>query len=333
MAVPTLVTALLDALDEPALLVAGERTIAANAAATAFLGGDLIGQNVRFAIRHPQALDIILSGREGAVEVTGIAGVERSWSVVTRRLSPELLLVRLTDRSGARATERSQIDFVANASHELRTPLAAILGYSETLAEPGSLEEPIRRRFGEQIHVQARRMMQIVGDLMSLSRVEAERFALPPRTLALAQLVSEAVEAAGSLAEGRGCQIGFEPPSDLRPIRGDAAQLRQVVDNLLHNAIRYGCLAPGERVEVALDSVGSWQRLRVRDFGEGIAAQHLPRLTERFYRVDAARSRDSGGTGLGLAIVKQVVERHRGLLEIRSEPGRGTIVEVRLPQG
>jgi two-component system phosphate regulon sensor histidine kinase PhoR len=292
----------------------------------------MVGQNVRFAIRQPQVLEAIIQRRTGRLGVLGIGGIERSWDVAISRLDDTLLLVRLTDRSARRAAERAQVDFVANASHELRTPLAAVLGYSETLAEPGELNEAFRRRFGEQIHDQAQRMMRIIRDLMSLSRIEADRFLAPREQVKLVELVQDAVHAATPLAESRQCRVLVDVVGTLRPIRGDTAQLRQVVDNLLHNAIRYGCRGEDSAIAIRIEAHAGWQRLLVRDSGDGIAPEHLPRLTERFYRVDASRSRDGGGTGLGLAIVKQVIERHRGLLEIRSEPDQGTEVEVRLPE-
>lgn len=332
MPLPALVTAMLEALDEPALLVSGERTIAANSPALDLLGGEIVGQNVRFAIRQPPALEAILAAREGQVEVPGIAGVDRTWAVTTRRLAPGTLLVRLTDRSAERAAERAQVDFVANASHELRTPLAAVLGYAETLADEGEVDEALRRRFGEHIHRQAHRMLRIITDLMSLSRIEADRFAPPTARVSLAEVARESAEAAQPLAEERGCRIALDVGEDLAAIPGDTAQLRQLVDNLLHNAIRYGCRKEGDQVRLVVDELRDWQRLRVLDKGEGIASHHLPRLTQRFYRVDAARSRDGGGTGLGLAIVQQIVERHGGKLSIRSQPGLGTEVEVRLPR-
>ncbi|GLR48170.1 hypothetical protein GCM10007925_18830 [Sphingomonas astaxanthinifaciens DSM 22298] len=300
--------------------------------AAALLGQQLVGQDVRFAIRHPQALDAILSGRAGQLEVRGIGGVERSWEVALTPLPDALLLVRLVDRSARRAAEKAQIDFVANASHELRTPLAAVIGFSETLADEGEVPEAIRRRFGKQIHEQANRMMVIIRDLMSLSRIEADRFRGPRDRVSLASVVRESAQAVQALAVQRGCEIALDLEAGLPSVRGDTAQLRQLVDNLLGNALRYGCRAPGERIEVTLQAAGSWQKLIVRDHGDGIPAEHIPRLTERFYRVDAARSRDGGGTGLGLAIVAQVVERHRGLLEIRSVLGQGSEFEVRLPQ-
>lgn len=326
MSLPPIATALLDALAEPALLVSGQRTLAANPAARSLLGEQLVGHDIRFAIRQPQALEAILAGREGRVEVQGIGGVERSWAVTINRLDPQILLVRLSDRSASRAVEKSQVDFVANASHELRTPLAAVIGYAETLAEPGALDEAFRRRFGQQIHDQATRMLQIVKDLMSLSRIEADRFLEPRGAVSLPALVRESVSALVT-----SCPIQLEIDETLPALRGDAPQLRQVIDNLLNNGLRYGCTAPGAGLTVRLEAAGHWQTLSVRDAGEGVAATHLSRLTERFYRVEAARSRDSGGTGLGLAIVKQVVERHGGILAISSTPGAGTEVTVRLP--
>ena len=331
MAVAPLALALLDALEEPALLVGGERTLAANPAARTLLGRQLVGQNVRFALRQPQVLDAILAGRPGRLEVLGIGGVDRTAEVTISRLEDNILLVRVADRSARQAAERAQVDFVANASHELRTPLAAVLGYSETLAEPGELEPAIRQRFGEQIHAQASRMLRIVQDLMGLSRIEADRFRLPNERVQLADLCRDAAQSAQALAERCRCGIATDLKDGLPAVRGDAGQLRQVIDNLLNNALRYGCRQPGDRITFELRADGGWQAISVRDRGEGIAEEHLSRVTERFYRVDAARSRDSGGTGLGLAIVKQVVERHRGTLTIRSEPGRGTEVEVRLP--
>jgi two-component system phosphate regulon sensor histidine kinase PhoR len=332
MPVPPLVVAVLDALEEPALLVAGERTVAANQAARSLLGPRLIEQNIRFAIRQPQALDAILNGRIGGIEVLGIGGVERSVEVAITRLQQGLLLVRLIDRSARRAAEKAQVDFVANASHELRTPLAAVLGFSETLAEEGALSEPIRRRFGQQIHDQAKRMMSTIRDLMSLSRIEADRFREPRERVDLAAVVREAAQAASALADQQGCKVELALDERVAPVRGDPAQLRQLLDNLIGNALRYGCRKPDERVRIAVEPDGEWQRLIVQDWGEGVAPEHLPRLTERFYRVDAARSRDSGGTGLGLAIVAQIVQRHGGLLAIRSRRGEGTEVEVRLPR-
>jgi two-component system phosphate regulon sensor histidine kinase PhoR len=267
MSIPPLVLALLDALEEPALLISGERTQGANRAARALLGPQLVGQDVRFAIRQPQALDAILKGRVGRFEVRGIGGIDRSFEVVLTNLHPDMLLVRLTDRSARHAAEKAQVDFVANASHELRTPLAAVLGFSETLADEAPLPEPIRRRFGEQIHTQANRMMVIIRDLMSLSRIEADRFS-PPRTrVGLAQLVRDAAQGATLLAEERSCSIEVSVDGEA-VVLGDAVQLRQLLDNLIGNAIRYGCQGENDRIRISLSRQGEWHRLEVRDDGE-----------------------------------------------------------------
>ncbi len=235
------------------------------------------------------------------------------------------------DRSAAIAAERMRVDFVANASHELRTPLATISGFAETLAEEGPLDEAARTRFGATIHNEAARMLRIIEDLMGLSRIEADRFVAPRDRIDLAAIAHIAAQQTAALAERRGCNVAIEVGEQKIMVLGDHAQLLQVADNLISNAVRYGCgpKTPQVRVEVVRD--GRRGLLRVTDRGDGIAADHLPRVTERFYRVDPARSRESGGTGLGLAIVKHIVERHRGTLDIRSRPGAGTIVEVHLP--
>jgi two-component system phosphate regulon sensor histidine kinase PhoR len=240
------------------------------------------------------------------------------------------VLVRLADWSALRSAERMRTDFVANASHELRTPLATIIGYAETLAEDGPVDETMRERFGATIEAEARRMLRIVEDLMSLSRIEADRFRPPDAQVDLGEVARITIENATPLLERRRCRIEAiidETP----PVAGDFGQLLQLADNLVGNAIRYGCTDKNNVVEVRVGTDGSRVIMVVSDQGDGIPPEHLPRLTERFYRVDSARSRESGGTGLGLAIVKHIVERHRGTLGIRSETGSGTEVTVSLP--
>jgi two-component system phosphate regulon sensor histidine kinase PhoR len=174
-------------------------------------------------------------------------------------------------------------------------------------------------------------MLRIIEDLMSLSRIEADRFIAPSESVSLAEVIEAAVANIGRTRGAAQCQLIAEVAPELPLIRGDRSQLLQVVDNLLSNAVRYGCTGPGSKVRVAAARNGDWVTLKVIDHGPGIPREHLPRVTERFYRVDPARSRESGGTGLGLAIVKHIVERHRGTLEIRSVVGEGTNVTVRLP--
>jgi len=328
---PELARSLIDVLDEPALIVSGSRTIAANKTARALLGQQIAGSDVRFAIRHPEGLRAVLSGNPADLELVGIGSPDRPWTLSVRPIEDGQIFVRLIDQSASRAAERMRVDFVANASHELRTPLATIAGYAETLGDDGDVDSETRQRFGGVILGEAKRMLRIVEDLMSLSRIEAERFIPPRDKLDLGAVARIAIENAAALAAAHGCSVELAIEDDLPPIEGDFAQLVQTADNLIANAIRYGCTADRMRVLVEVRRQGDRAMLTVSDEGEGMAAEHLPRLTERFYRVDAARSADSGGTGLGLAIVKHIVERHRGTLDIRSAPGRGTTVEVRLP--
>jgi two-component system phosphate regulon sensor histidine kinase PhoR len=323
--------ALVDALDEPALVV--ERSIVrlANAQARKLLGPRIEGRDVRLSIRHPQALELILAHGSGEVDATGIVEPGRSWRLVIRRLWPNAALVRMIDRSAAVSAEKMRVDFVANASHELRTPLSTVLGYAETLAEESGLPDNLRANFGRTIRDEARRMLRIIEDLMSLSRIEADRFVAPGERVDVEDIVRAAVANAGHLRGAANCEFKTDIGSDLPAVRGDRAQLLQVLDNLIGNALRYGCDRPGSIVEIAAEHSGAWVVLEVTDHGPGIPREHLPRVTERFYRVDAARSRESGGTGLGLAIVKHIIERHRGSLDIKSTVGVGTSITVRLP--
>jgi two-component system phosphate regulon sensor histidine kinase PhoR len=325
------IQSLVDSLEEPALLV--ERGIVglANVPARKLLGSGIEGRDVRLAIRHPQALEHILSSRSDDIDVTGIGELGRSWRLNVRRLDGDSVLVRMTDRSAAVSAEKMRVDFVANASHELRTPLSTILGYAETLAEERDLPDDMRARFGATIRDEARRMVRIIEDLMSLSRIEAERFLAPDESVSLDDIVDAAIANARMAPKSEHCQFVVRLPDDLPAVRGDRAQLVQIVDNLLSNAVRYGCSASSATIEISGQTLPGAVALTVTDHGPGIAREHLPRLTERFYRVDTARSRESGGTGLGLAIVKHIVERHRGTLEIRSIVGEGTSVTVRLP--
>ena len=322
--------AIVDALDEPALVVSGGIVRVANAPARELLGPSVEGRDVRLAIRQPQALERIFANESAEVDVTGIAELGRSWRLVIRPLRPGLALLRLFDRSEAVSAEKMRVDFVANASHELRTPLSTVIGYAETLAEDGDLPVELRANFGRSIRDEGRRMLRIIEDLMSLSRIEADRFVVPDGIVDVREIVDAALANAGHLRPGQ-CEIDAAVADDLPAIKGDRPQLIQVLDNLISNAIRYGCEGPQSKVALEASRSGSWILITISDQGPGISREHLPRVTERFYRVDAARSRESGGTGLGLAIVKHIIERHRGTLEIKSILGTGTSVTVRLP--
>ena len=322
--------AILDAIDEPALIVGSGKVKGANQAAQSLLGEAIQGRDLRFAIRHPLALDTILAGRQADLELIGIGSAERPWHLSVRPLAGGTLVL-LSDRSIVRAAERMRTDFVANASHELRTPLATIIGYAETLGEEGPVSDEMRSRFGATIEAEARRMLRIVEDLMSLSRIEADRYRIPSEDVDMAEVARIAIEHSAMQAERRGCRIESQIEEPIPILKGDFGQLLQLADNLVGNAIRYGCNDRCTAITVKVAGEGNRVLFSVKDGGDGIAPEHLPRLTERFYRVDSARSRESGGTGLGLAIVKHIVERHRGEMRIDSSPGQGTEVSVSLP--
>ena len=324
------IAAFLDALDEPAMLIERGTVTSANAAARTLFGAGIEGSDIRLSIRHPRALEFILPGRDGDLELTGIGSVDRPWQLRLRRIGASLLFLQLIDRSAAHAAEKMRVDFVANASHELRTPLSVILGYSESL-EDGDIEPDETGRVGRIIRSEAKRMLRIIEDLMSLSRIEADRFVAATDQVSAAQVIRTAAGNHEAMAANCGCVIHVEVADELPPLVGDYPQLLQLFDNLISNAVRYGCIKQSCEIRISAELEEQQILIVVSDNGPGIAREHLPRLTERFYRADPARSRDSGGTGLGLAIVKHIVERHRGQLTIDSVVGEGTTVTVRLP--
>ncbi len=322
------------AVVEPILIVAEGRVANANRAAKALLGGHIVGEDVRLAIRHPAAAERLTNARSDIgepINLVGLGALDQRWEMRVTTMSDQRRVVHLIDQTGSYAAERMRVDFVANASHELRTPLASILGFVETLSdEKAGGDSSVRARFLKVMFDEARRMQRLVEDLISLSRIEAEKYRLPSREIDLALLMDEVHgELIDSQGE-RGDDLISDIAHDLPLIAGDRAQLSQVLHNLIGNAMKYG--RPGTPIVTRLwrDQTGM-VRISVTDEGEGIAPEHLPRLTERFYRVDAGRSRALGGTGLGLAIVKHIIERHRGRLDITSIVGKGTTASILLP--
>jgi two-component system phosphate regulon sensor histidine kinase PhoR len=313
----------------PQLVLDEGIVVIANAQARAVLGQHVVGEDVRVALRHPAAVDLLGRPEGGSVDVRGLTGPRGSWRIRYQPFDGRLALVELTDRTAEADVSRAHTDFVANASHELRTPLASIIGYVETLVDEGQKADPVAAaRFHQTILREARRLQSLVQDLMSLSKVEAEEHNLPRERLDLGPLVERAAH--DSADEASTDLIRFSGTDEPLVVRGDAGQLEQVIRNLVDNALKYG--DPDRPVEVSL-SLGKrgMAIIEVRDHGEGVAAEHLPHLTRRFYRTDPGRSRAAGGTGLGLAIVKHIVVRHRGRLDIASKLGEGTTVTVRLP--
>jgi two-component system, OmpR family, phosphate regulon sensor histidine kinase PhoR len=331
---PRLSEEIISPLPEPTLLLGGSRIVAANPEARRLFGETMTGQDVRLAIRHPDALEALarhVPGEVDQVEITGLAEPDRRWLMTVATLPRGVRLVRFADRSEAHAAEKMRVDFVANASHELRTPLATILGFVETLRDDAAGgDAELRARFLGIMDGEAKRMQTLIDDLMSLSRIEAERFRPPTDPVDLLPLVEEVRSGCEALLAERGNALEIDNRSHGTIVAGDHGQLLQLLRNLIVNAAKYG--REGEPITVSFEDAGEMVRMTVTDRGEGIDSAHLPRLTERFYRVNASRSRAQGGTGLGLAIVKHIVWRHRGRLDIRSTPGTGTTVHVLLPR-
>lgn len=325
----------IEAIVQPVLIVAEGRVTHANAVALALLGKHIVGEDVRVAIRHPGAAERLASPiagvPQGPINLVGLGTLDQHWEMHVGRASGGQRIVQLIDQTGSYAAERMRVDFVANASHELRTPLASILGYIETLGDEKAGEDAqVRGRFLKIMFDEARRMERLVEDLISLSRIEAEKYRLPDRAVDLAELTGEVHSELLDAQGARSADITLDLDLGVPPVAGDRAQLSQVLHNLIGNAMKYGRPGTPVTVKVWRDRVGM-ARISVSDEGDGIAPEHLPRLTERFYRVDPGRSRAGGGTGLGLAIVKHIVERHRGRLDITSTVGKGTAVTVMLP--
>ncbi|SMQ74363.1 two-component system, OmpR family, phosphate regulon sensor histidine kinase PhoR [Altererythrobacter xiamenensis] len=312
----------------PLLVTDKDKVALANRAARNLLGSHVVNQDLRVAFRQPKAIKLLLKRKDGATVVKGLVRRRDIWRINRQGIGDGLAVVELINLTAESDISRAHTDFVANASHELRTPLASIIGYVETLRDEGEdLDPKTAAKFHETILKEARRLQSLVSDLMSLSRVEAEKHEEPSEPLDLAPLVERAArDAAGS---ERADNLRFELEAG-HQVRGDAKQLEQLVRNLVDNALKYG--ASDAPVEVKLvKGAENRMHLIVTDHGEGIAAEHIPHLTRRFYRTDPGRSRASGGTGLGLAIVKHIVERHRGRLDIESEVGKGTSITVRIP--
>jgi two-component system phosphate regulon sensor histidine kinase PhoR len=326
--------ALIEGLREPTLIVSDEgRVTLSNAAARKLLGVGVDGAILSQIIAHPAATEWLERREHGhgeEVELSAIGGSRRHWLMRMVPLEGSSLLIRLIDRSEAHAAEQMRVDFVANASHELRTPLATLIGYTETLRDQGEeLDPETRERFLSVVDDEAHRMQSVVEDLISLSRIEAERFSTPTEAVDLEALIAQVVESSHRAARERNSELAVSVAAGLPPIAADSGQILQLVDNLVTNALRYG--SPGTPVSISADTEGAMVHLTVADRGEGIAPEHIKRVTERFYRVDTSRSRALGGTGLGLSIVKHIVERHRGRLTIESKLGEGTKMHVLLP--
>jgi len=300
------------------------------------------GAEVPAVLRHPDlraAIDrAFASGVTQTAEVTLPVPVPREAHAAVVPMVPPTAdggraVVVLSDRTRERAIERMRADFVANVSHELRTPLASLIGFIDTLRGPAADDPEAQQRFLGIMAEQAARMNRLIDDLLSLSRIELIEHQPPSDAVELRELVMRIVAGFEPRLRERSVALDVRVPEELPPVTGDADQLTQVLQNLLDNAVKYGRDGGVVRLEAAAVPRGrAGVLVTVADQGIGIPRDHLPRLTERFYRVNTGRSRATGGTGLGLAIVKHIVNRHRGQLSIESEEGIGTTVTVWLPQ-
>jgi two-component system phosphate regulon sensor histidine kinase PhoR len=335
-------TLILERLPDPVIVLARDRTVRrTNAAARSAFGDDLPAvlrnPGVRGAIERALSTNTLQSAEVGLR-----APVARDLYATVVPMDPPLAdggeaLVVLSDRSRERVVERMRADFVANVSHELRTPLASLIGFVETLQGPAADDPPAQRRFLAIMAEQGARMNRLIDDLLSLSRIELTEHQPPSEVLDLTGLVQRMVAGFEPRLAERRVHLALRIEDGLPVVAGDADQMAQVLQNLLDNGLKYGRDGGVLTLEVALAQPGNrWPSRRgillsVADQGVGIAREHLPRLTERFYRADKGRSRAVGGTGLGLAIVKHIVNRHRGQLLIESQEGKGTTVSIWLP--
>jgi two-component system phosphate regulon sensor histidine kinase PhoR len=331
-------------LPDPLMLLdSNGRVLFANASMHTVIGVAPEGKHVSLMVRTPSVLEAIEhaseTGESRTFEFVSPVPVTRNYEAHTARLSarqPVTMLV-LHDLTAIKRTEQMRADFVANASHELRTPLAAVAGFIDTLKGHARDDPKARDRFLDIMSVEAGRMRRLIEDLLSLTRIELNEHVRPSGAVSLESILREAIAALGPLAQIDDISLELSAAPGLPPVAGERDELIQLFQNLIHNAIKYG--REHGHVWVTIQPVGptsgrgaeSMLAAIVRDDGEGIAPDAIPRLTERFYRVDVKRSREKGGTGLGLAIVKHIVNRHQGRLTIESRQGEGSTFTVLLP--
>lgn len=332
---------ILECVDEPVLVLDGTgRVMFANKASQTLVGADAEKKRISAVLRTPEVLEaverVLADGQPETIAFSVLVPVQHHYEAYIARTGGSLVLVRIRDLTDIRRAEELRADFVANASHELRTPLAAVTGFIDTLRGHAKDDAPARERFLEIMSVEAGRMRRLIEDLLSLTRIELNEHNPPAGEVDVGAVVRDAATVLAPLAEGDRIAIVIDQCDPLKVV-GDRDELTQVFQNLIHNAIKYGRVG-GEvrirfgRAEAPSRREGAGQVLvSVQDEGEGIPREAIPRLTERFYRVDVKRSRERGGTGLGLAIVKHILNRHHGRLQIESVPGEGSTFTVSLP--
>jgi two-component system, OmpR family, phosphate regulon sensor histidine kinase PhoR len=335
-ALPSMTRILMDQLPIPVMLLDDEeRVLFVNRSMRDVLGPGLDRKRASSVLRNPDVLAAIAQARRGLatnVPFSLPVPIERHYQAYAARISvsPSVTALLLHDLTVVKRSEQLRADFIANASHELRTPLAAVTGFIETLRGPAKDDEPARAQFLDIMAVESSRMRRLIDDLLSLSRIEMNEHVKPEGRFGLESVVRQAAAALKPLAAQDGITVTVEAQSGLPQVIGEQDELVQLFQNLIHNAIKYG--RENGYVQITLGRLPDGQLFAaVRDDGEGIAPGAIPRLTERFYRVDVKRSRERGGTGLGLAIVKHIISRHQGRLSIESKLGEGSVFTVFLP--
>jgi two-component system phosphate regulon sensor histidine kinase PhoR len=341
LAVDRLVEAVLSALPDAVIALNEEgRVVAWNAPAKKFAPALARDIPLSLALRSPDVIEAVRRATAGdgaeRVEVYERVPVDH-WTEayvipapLTAGRAGRLLMLTLHDLTSAKRVEQMRADFVANVSHELRTPLASLSGFIETLQGPARDDREAQQRFLAIMKEQATRMARLIDDLLSLSSIELKEAILPEQEVDLVGIVRQVIDGLQPLARERGVAISCELPREAHMVRGDRDELIRVFENIVENGLKYG--ASGKRVDINLHIDDTRNiAVAVRDYGPGIDPLHVPRLTERFYRVDIAESRAQGGTGLGLALVKHILNRHRGRLLIDSQLGEGATFTVLLP--
>lgn len=340
------IEAVLNGLPNPVVAIGRQdEVVALNARASAGVPGLRRGEGVSLGLRVPEVLDAIRRARASGVaqraEFFERVPVDRWYEATVTPMPPTeaapesgLLLLAFHDLTPLRRVEEMRADFVANASHELRTPLAALSGFIDTLLGPAREDPVARARFLAIMQTQANRMARLIDDLLSLSRIELNAHRRPDKQVDVVTTVRQVADSLQTLARARDVEIRMTMPAGALLVFGDRDELIRAFENLVENALKYA--TSGKRIDIELapadDAAGTHEvRLVVRDYGPGIAPEHLPRLTERFYRVDVVESRAQGGTGLGLALVKHILTRHGGRLTIDSVLGQGATFVAHLP--
>jgi two-component system phosphate regulon sensor histidine kinase PhoR len=310
----------------------------ANPAATMAFGQIPIGTILAHKFRTPEMQrlfeQLLKEGRSGAIDYHERVPLERVFKVSAMPITGgELFAIHFRDQSETLRIDRMRADFIANASHELRTPLASISGFIETLRGPARNDEKARDSFLQIMQTQTARMARLIDDLLSLSRIEMKAFARSNERIEIVSLISGVVESLAHVSQDYEVAVDFAKPDHPISVPGNRDELTQVFVNLLENACKYG--QSGERVEISITEGKGGPApeiaVTIRDYGPGIPQEHIPRITERFYRVEAEASRVKNGTGLGLAIVKHILTRHDGRLSIRSKLGEGSAFTAHLP--